>query len=87
MFQVFRVLTRRDQENKHFIAARLSAQLTTKRETALTRQHPIQNEEWERLAPQHLFGFFRAADANNLVAAPLDQPLQASAALLIVFNE
>ena len=87
LFQIFSIIARRDEENKHLIATRLGAQLPTKLDPAFPRQHPIENQERERLHRDRLFGLFRAADRHDLVSASLDQALQIFAALLMILNQ
>ena len=87
LFQVLRIITRRDQKNEKFIAVRPRAQFPAQVHSAFARQHPIQNQKRERLLRQLNFRFLGAADRDNFVSTFFDQPPQSRATFRMIFNE
>jgi len=85
LFQILRVITRRDQKDEKFIAVRRGAQFPASSIPLLRATSNLKSKR-EHCLPIPLRRLPRAG-RNNFMAASFDQPLQSPATLRMIFNE
>ena len=78
---------RRNEENKHLVTVWLGAQFPAQLDSAFSRQHPIENQKRKVFGRERGLRFFGAAERNDFVSPPRDEPLEIPPATRMVFDE